>query len=385
VADTRREQSVDVLGHDEIMTGAQVAVIGAGNVGCALAAHLTLRGIDVHLCNRSGGRLEEIRRAGGITVTGVVDGFAPIAMLTTDVREAVDGVDVVAVAVPAPALPQYAALLATSTTDEQVIWLDPGHSGGALYLGAELRRRGRRPPLICQLSTASHGSRMTAPAAVGVFARPSASLAAFPSRDREECHRRVDALLPGQFSTASSVLELDLQNVNAVMHPAQMVCNASWIEATGGDFFIYREGSGRATTRVIEAVDAERMELAKRLGVPTLSLVAALARAGYTTPEAASSGSVYEALQAGEPISRVKAPPALDHRYLHEDVGWGLVLWIHLASAVGLAMPAMEALVAMASVLNGVDYTSHGLTLERMGLIGMDAADIGLYVQNGPQ
>ena len=180
--------------------------------------------------------------------------------------------------------------LAETTTDEQLIWLDPGHSGGALYLGTEIRRRRGGHPLVCQLSTASHGSRMAGPATVGVFALTAASLAAFPSRD--ECHSRIDALLPGQFSKADSVLELDLQNVNAVMHPAQMVCNASWIEVSRGDFLVYREGSGPGTSRIIEAVDAERVALAAALGVPTLSLVDALASAGYTSAEAARTGSV---------------------------------------------------------------------------------------------
>ncbi|MDP9074473.1 MAG: NAD/NADP octopine/nopaline dehydrogenase family protein, partial [Actinomycetota bacterium] len=304
--------------------------------------------------------------------------------LTTDIAEAVRGADVVAVKVPTPALPHYAAALAEATTDEQLVWFDPGHSGGALYFAAEVRRRGSgRGPLICQLSTASHGCRMAGPATVGVFALTAAQLAAFPSRDLDECHSRVDALLPGQFGTASSVLELDLQNVNAVMHPAQMVCNASWIEATGGDFFIYREGTGPATARTIKAVDNERMALAERLGVPTIPLVDALARAGYTTFDAARTGDVHLALQAGEPIARVKAPPSLDHRYLHEDVGWGLVQWVQLASVAGVATPAMEALVTLAGVLNGIDYRSEGLTLERMGLAGMRADDFGAYAENG--
>jgi opine dehydrogenase len=168
------------------MTGTQVAVIGAGNVGCALAAHLTLRGIDVRLCNRSEGRLQEIRQSGGITVTGAINGVASISLLTTDVAKAVHDVDVVAVTVPTPALPFYAGALAETTTDEQLIWLDPGHSGGALYLGTEIRRRRGGHPLVCQLSTASHGSRMAGPATVGVFALTAASLAAFPSREVDE-------------------------------------------------------------------------------------------------------------------------------------------------------------------------------------------------------
>lgn len=225
---------------------------------------------------------------------------------------------------------------------------------------------------------------MTGPAAVGVFALTSASLAAFPSRDVDECHSRIDALLPGQFSRASSVLELDLQNVNAVMHPPQMVCNASWIEATGGDFLIYREGTGPGTARIIEAVDSERLALAVALGVPTLTLVQALASAGYTTAEAARTGNVHVALQAGDPIGRVKAPPTLDHRYVHEDVGWGLVQWINLSRAANVSTPMMEALTTLAGALNGVDYYRDGLTLERMGLTGLDAEGIVAYAHDGP-
>jgi opine dehydrogenase len=367
------------------MARTRVAVIGAGNVGCALAAHLTLRDFDVCLCNRSGGRIEDVRRSGGITVTGVVEGVASIPRLTTDVAEAVRHAEVVAVTVPTPALPSYVDALAQATTDEQVIWLDPGHSGGALYVGTEIRRRRGGSPLVCQLSTASHGARMAGPAAVGVFALTAASLAAFPSGNVDECHGRVDALLPGQFSTADNVLELDLQNVNAVMHPPQMVCNASWIEAVGGDFLIYREGSGPATARVIEAIDGERMALAAALGVPTLSLPDALARAGYTTAESARTGSVYVALQAGEPIGRVKAPPTLDHRYLHEDVGWGLVQWINLAMLAGVPTPTMGAVTTLAGVLNGLDYFRGGLTLERMGMTGLAATDVVAYARQGPR
>lgn len=101
-----------------------VAVIGAGNVGCALAGDLVLRGADVRLCNRSARRLDPIREAGGLTVTGEVDGFAPLDRLTDSVEDAVAGADIVAITVPTPALPFYAPLLADSTTAD--------HSSGSI-------------------------------------------------------------------------------------------------------------------------------------------------------------------------------------------------------------------------------------------------------------
>src|SRR6266576_3508023 len=186
-----------------------VAVIGAGNVGCALAADLALR--------------------------------------------AVDGAAVVAVTVPTASLPAYAAVLARATTDEQLIWLNPGHSGGALYLAAELARAGRVERTICQLTTASHISRRTGPATVRVFLRSRASLAALPASHLQECHRRLDTLLPGQFGQAESVLEADLANLNAILHPPGMVCNAGLIQATAGKYGFYDEGGGPAVARVMDA------------------------------------------------------------------------------------------------------------------------------------
>lgn len=354
-----------------------IAVIGAGNVGCALAADLARRGFEVRLFNHSTARLEPIRQAGGITLTGVLDGFTEVKHVNQDLSETVRGAGVVAVTVPTVTLPHYAQSLAEATTDDQVIWLNPGHSGGALFLAQEVRRRfPSRRPMICQLSTASHVSRMMSPARVGVFALPDAGLAAFPAHHMDECHERIDALLPGRFTRLSSVLEADLSNINALLHPPGMICGGAWIEATGGNFRFYGEGNTPAVARVLEAVDIERLELADQPGIPAVPFTDLFRRAGFT----GAYDTAYEAIQHSAPIQAIKAPPTLDHRYLHEDVGWGLVPWLHLASAIGTPAATMAALVRMASVVNRVDYATEGLTLERMGLAGMAAHEICDYV-----
>ena len=64
------------------------------------AADLGLRGIQVRLFNRSPGRLAAIRDAGGITVTGQIEGFAAPGLVTGSLQEAVGSAGVVAVTVP---------------------------------------------------------------------------------------------------------------------------------------------------------------------------------------------------------------------------------------------------------------------------------------------
>ena len=357
-----------------------VAVIGAGNVGCALAADLGLRGIEVRLFNRSPGRLAAIREAGGIMVTGQIEGFAALSPVAGSLEQAVEGAGVVAVTVPTASLPAYAAALARATTDEQLIWLNPGHSGGALYLAAELARAGRGERTICQLTTASHISRLTGPATVRVFLRSRASLAALPASYLQECHRRLDTLLPGQFGQAESVLEADLANLNAILHPPGMVCNAGWIEATGGKFGFYAEGSGRAVARVMDAIDHERLALARALGVRAVPFAELFRQLGFTAGEQVRADGAYHVIQHSELIRPIQSPPKLDHRYLHEDVGWGLVPWMHLAAAAGSPAPTIAALTHLAGMINGTHYLRGGLTLERMGLAGKTLREIRAHV-----
>jgi opine dehydrogenase len=358
-----------------------VAVIGAGNVGCALAADLGLRGVEVRLFNRSPGRLAAIRDAGGITVTGQIEGLAAPALLTGSLEEAVDGAGVVAVTVPTASLPAYAVALAQATADEQLIWLNPGHSGGALYLAAELTRAGRDERTICQLTTASHISRLTGPATVRVFLRSRASVAALPASHLRVCYQRLDALLPGQFGQVDSVLEADLANLNAILHPPGMVCNAGWIEATAGRFGFYADGGGPAVARVMDAIDAERLALARALGVRAVPFTELFHQLGFTPGgRGVRAGGAYHAIRHSELIRPIQSPPKLDHRYLHEDVGWGLVPWMHLAAAADSPAPTITALTHLAAMINGIDYPREGLTLERMGLAGKTPGEIRAHI-----
>ena len=262
---------------------------------------------------------------------------------------------------PTASSPAYAAALARATAGEQLIWLNPGHSGGALYLAAELARAGRGGGrTICQLTTASHISRLTGPATVRVFLRSRASVAALPASHLQACHQRLDALLPGQFGRADSVLEADLANLNAILHPPGMVCNAGWIEATTGKFGFYAEGGGPAVARVMDAIDHERLALARALGVRAVPFAELFRQLGFTAGEQVRADGAYHVIQHSELIRPIQSPPKLDHRYLHEDVGWGLVPWMHLAAAAGSPAPTIAAVTHLAAMINGIDYPREG-------------------------
>ena len=71
-----------------------------------------------------------------------------------------------------------------------------------------------------------------------------------------------------------------------------------------------------------------------------------------------------------------REPLGFEHRYLVEDVGFGLVLWSSLGRELGLPTPLSDAFVDLASTVLGRDLRESGRSLERLGLAGLDAAGL---------
>ena len=359
-----------------------VAVLGAGHGGCAAAADLGRRGYEVRLHARSAERLAPLLQ--GIEVRGVQQGLVPVALMTTDLADAVHGADLIMLVVPSVGHAPYARDLAPLIDGSQPIFLNPGHTGGGLHFLHELRRAGYRGPLkSCETLTLTYITRMEGPATVNIYSYTKRlRFAALPGRHAAEMFAVVKPLYP-EFVQATSVLETGLGNLNAVFHPPGMLMNAGWLERTG--FLFYREGFTSAVGRVTAAVDAERMAVARALGIPATPFLDLFYEAGLTTKEARDAGDIARACEESEPNRTIKAPPRLDHRYIHEDVGYGLVPMVALGRLAGVATPTMDALVQLASVALGIDYARDGLTLERLGLAGKSPAELVRFARQGDE
>ena len=361
------------------------AALGAGNGGCAAAADLTLRGYEVRLYSRSQKTLDPILARGGIELTeGGKESFAAPHSLTTSIEKAIDGADLIVTAAPAVAHEHLARNLAPHLKDGQRILLNPGHTGGSLHFANLLRRNGIKTTVsLCETVTLTYICRMPAPAKVEIYRRTTQlRCAAFPAKRTGELVGEIRAIFPN-IVAAENVLETGFSNINAIMHPAGMLGNAGWIEKTEGDFYYYREGITPAVAAWIEAVDKERLEIVAQLGLKPLSFIDIFHQAGLTSDEARSSGSVYRAIHESMPNQTIKSPPTLDHRYIKEDVGYGLVPMAAIGNLLGIRTPVIDALITLASVISRVDYRKEGLTLDSMGLDGMNPEKLPSILQEG--
>jgi opine dehydrogenase len=150
------------------------------------------------------------------------------------------------------------------------------------------------------------------------------------------------------------------------------LANAARIEGTGGDFLFYEEGVTDSVGRLIEALDGERIAIGRALGVEILPDPEMGVRQGYMLE--ANYGSGYREAPGFRGIG---AQPALDHRYLNEDVGYGLVFMSRLGEQVGVATPAMDALIRLASILMDHDYAAEARrTPETLGISGRSADEL---------
>lgn len=367
------------------MTIQSVAVLGAGNGGCAAAADLGGRGFEVRLYNRSRERLEPLLQRGGLERYGEAgEGFVPLAAITDDLEQAVRGADLVMLTVPISAHPFYARRLGRILPPGAVLFLNPGHMGGGLFMAHEIHRlTGRADVRTCEVSTLAYACRMRGPASVNVMrVMRSLPFAAFPGRAQDELFELLAPLYPSLVQ-ASHVLETGFLDINAVEHPPQIICNAGWVEHTRGAYLFYYEGTTPSVGRVIDTLDRERIAVAEAAGVPTRPFVQVFQEMGYTTEAAARTGTAHAALQDSAPNRWIRGPKSLDHRYLHEDVGWGLVPWSELGRSLGVPTPVMDALITLGSTLNGRDYRAEGLTLERLGLAGRRPGELAGYLWEG--
>lgn len=345
----------------------EVAVIGAGNGGLAVAADLTLNGNDVRLFNRSAGPIEAIRNNGGIRVQGVVgDHVVPIERATTSLEDAVADVSAIVIVLPTTAHSSVAHELADLASDVPLI-LNPGHMCGSLHVRRIFERAGTRVH-IAEFGTLTYVSRSSEPGEVNVFLRArDTPFATVPSDD--DLAALVEKLFPGG-RRVSIPIEAWFWDVNMILHPPGMILGAARIEATNGDFAYYADGLTPSVAAVMRTLDGERRSVARGYGVEIPPLEEAMAVLGTADGVRAHAGDLAGAVSKGSANASIRAPHSLDHRYLHEDIPFGLVPLSALGRIAGVETPVADALISLAEAIAGRPYREEGLNEQVLGLEG---------------
>jgi len=208
-------------------------------------------------------------------------------------------------------------------------------------------------------------------------------IAALPATRLGAVMARLGPAFP-EAVAAPTVLTTGLTNMNATLHVVNMVGNIGRLESTGNGYRFYAEGYTPSLVRLLEALDRERLAVAKAYGVALPSVHEWLGRTyGFDEPTLRETFHQLTHDPRG-PYQWTPTPKSLEHKYVAEDVPCGLVAMAALGDAAGVATPVIGGLVALAGALTGRDFVADGRTLERLGLAGRGVDDI-LAVVRGPR
>ena len=247
---------------------------------------------------------------------------------------------------------QLATLAANaSRLDGRAVVLAPGGAGGAVRAAAVFAAASVPVPALAEVP----GFPVLGAVADGT-ARVSAVKRHLPIGvyDPADASAVIDAVGPylPDLVLTESVLATSLANTNNVVHPPLAMLNAARIDAAD-PFLFYRDGLSVAAARLIEAVDDERLRVTDALGLEQVPIDGWFRR--YYGDQGLAGDGIGSMLGTFEPFATSVGPATLQHRYLVDDVRFGLAVIEAVGLNLGLRLPVTTALCEVISRLVGLD------------------------------
>ena len=356
----------------------EITILGGGNTAFAAAANLSLEGASVTLCElpEFSEMIEPIRESRVITLDGVAGrGMAVVNRVTTDFAEGLADSELILLIIPAYGHRAFADASAPHLRRGQIVVLMPG-TLGSLEFARVLKEKGAAEGVIvAETDTAPYVCRKMSPTSAHIWGvARGMGLGVVPGSEGERVRGLVERWFPG-VQLYSNVFACGLAAMNPVVHPAGVLLNAGRVEYSRGDFYFYDEGVTPGVCRLIYAVDGERLAIAKALDIELSPVDEAFHEAGF-----GPKGDLWSTINGSRMLTQLRAPGALNTRWLTEDVPYGLAAWSRLGDQLGVDCTTMRALVDIASATLGRDFWEAARTPQHLGIDGMNKDTLLNYV-----
>jgi len=359
----------------------KVAVMGGGNGSHTIAADLSLKGLKVNMFELEifAEQIKGVFESRQIEISGVAgQGKAQLNLVTTNIKEAIEDVEIIFIPLPGFAISTYAELLAPYLREDQFVIIMPGTLGTLEFRKILINKGNKKDIVFAEIGGLPFATRLVGPGKVKTFhIRSVCPFATLPGNQASLVYNKVKKLYPS-FRVKNTVVETGLGFLNPVLHPAGALLNAGRIERAHGDFYMYEEGMTPSVIKVIESIDRERLAIGEKMGIKLPSAVEMMVESGY-----GPKGTLWQSMNGSEGLTPIKGPDSLTHRYVTEDVPYGLVVWASMGNAVGIETPTMDALIEIGSVIIGKDCWKEGRNLEKMGIEGLSLRQIIRYLETG--
>jgi opine dehydrogenase len=360
----------------------KITILGGGNGSFAAAGDFALQGHDVRLWRRDSEAVAAHRAAGSrITVKDSKGRHeAQLALVTSDMAEAVRGTELILCPAPAFAQDDIARALAPHLTDGQVVFLPPATFGSMIFAQAARDAGNLADVAFAETGTLPWLTRKHGPFEVAITIRAKRlPVGVFPLKNADHALAVIGKAFPGVIEPCGDALSGALMNAGPIIHPPLIVMNAGPIEHFER-WDIHKEGTQASIRRVTDKLDAERVAIREALGygAPHFPIAHHYAKEGEQWMY--GRGSHDRLTDSGDWRERLILT---EHRYMREDLHVGLSFFTSVARLAGVATPLMTAFLAIGGAVCSEDFLHGGRTLESFGLGGMDKAALQRLLKEG--
>ena len=340
----------------------QIAVLGGGHGCYAAAADLSEKGHEVRLWRRDAKALLPVIERGEIGLRDAAGARkVRIAFATPDVAGAVHGADLILVPSPAFAQEDIARAMAPHLCDGQVVFLPPG-TFGSYAMAKAVRDTGNGAEItFAETGTLPYLARKHGPAEIAVTIRAKRlPTGAFPAKRSAHAFEVIRKAYPA-IEPIEDALSGALMNAGPIIHPPLILMNAGPLEHFER-WDIHNEGTQASIRRVTDLLDDERIAVREALGYKPYHFPL---RDHYTT-DRWMYGDAHERLtESGDWREHIDLR---SHRYMREDVGYGLAFLVSVADWAGVRAPVASGLLALGAAVVGEDFRHAPRTLDALGL-----------------
>lgn len=343
----------------------RITVLGGGNGSHAAAADLADQGHEVCLWRRDRAALEPILATRRLTLKDAAGRReVALARVSADIGAALRGAELIVVPTPAFAQEEIALAMAPHLADGQVVFLPPG-SFGSLVMHRAIRRAGCTAEVcFAETGTLPWLARKHGPAEVAITIRATRlPTGVFPAQNGPHAFSILRAAFPSA-EPIEDALAGALMNAGPIIHPPLIIMNAGPLEHFDR-WDIHNEGTQPSIRRVTDALDNERVAVRKGLGY----VGEHFPLSDHYNNDRWMYGDAHRRLVAsGDWRERIVLT---EHRYMREDVHYGLAFLVSVADWAGVPAPVASGLLSVASAICGKDLRKGERTLEALGLAGL--------------
>jgi opine dehydrogenase len=356
----------------------RIAVLGGGHGAYAAAADLAEQGHEVRLWRRDAAALAPLLDNPIITLkdfNGRRD--VRIAHVSTDIGAAVRGADLILMPVPAFAQIDIATAMAPHVTDGQVVFLPPG-TFGSYAIMRRLREAGSDARIaIAETGTLPYLARKHGPTEIAITIRAKRLPTGLFPADSSKLAFDVIRSAYASIEPIEDALSAALMNAGPIIHTPLILMNAGPLEHFER-WDIHNEGTQPSIRRVTDALDDERIALREALGYKPYHFPL---RDHYTSDRWMYGDAHDKLTDSGDWREHIDLHT---HRYMREDVEYGLAFLASAAQWAGVRAPLTVGLLAVASAILGKDLQRESpRTFEALGLAQLDRTGLTQMLAHG--